>query len=700
MTSLDEPSVKSNTQVWARGRINAMMATAPADQRKPLEELIETRWQQLKSNPNTAAMTSFVGMFDTQFRAGREARLELALQLMDQEGTGSLLTAENLLLQVALQRQDRTQAARATETLARLLIRKNYLEDAAHYYRVIGREFADVVVRDGKTGADLVNELATDKRLLPFLGGDGPVWGPGKVKAGEEHGNFMRPGRLFTFEVEGDPLPYFQRYRLSLNIDFHEFRLTDRATGEEWKKNLERGGNNQFNTLVFNQNTSATARFPARTLGHLIVLQLAHMAYGIDPVNKEVRWAKNLLGASGFTTGSNLMLDPHDGGIELVTTDGFRQRIGGSGPVAPGCLCLQTLDGLLAIDPVSGELLWTRSDVRGNCVVFGDAETLFVVELNRDNRAATGRAIRSQDGVTVDVPDFVNAYQNHVRILGRQLLVKDASSNGVALRLYDLVTGKDVWKKDFPANSHVLQSEDADLCGVVDPTGKVTVLNVSDQKVLLQGTLDPKTIDKALAIHLLQDQNLFYLAVQQPNDPAVNPFGGPYPNVSPDSGVRQLSVNGWFYAFARDTGKMKWRAETRELLLLMEDYKDLPMLLFTSRYQKALGPGGRFGSQQYMALKVLDKRTGKLLFDKPDVQNGAQFHTYNIDRRAGKLELISTNYKFTMNRETNPMSGEKSSKAGPTDPVAAERTAAEQQLRKEIEVRQRALEQEQRSRNP
>ena len=43
------------------------------------------------------------------------------------------------------------------------------MEDAVGLYLQLGKEYPNVVVRDGKTGADFLTNLLTDKRLLPYL---------------------------------------------------------------------------------------------------------------------------------------------------------------------------------------------------------------------------------------------------------------------------------------------------------------------------------------------------------------------------------------------------------------------------------------------------------------------------------------------------------------------------------------------------
>ena len=52
-----------------------------------------------------------------------------------------------------------------------------------------------------------------------------------------------------------------------------------------------------------------------------------------------------------------------DGCLEIIYPDGFRQKVGRSGPVEASYVCLQTRQGLVALDPLKGTTLWTRTDL-------------------------------------------------------------------------------------------------------------------------------------------------------------------------------------------------------------------------------------------------------------------------------------------------------------------------------------------------
>jgi hypothetical protein len=91
---------------------------------------------------------------------------------------------------------------------------------AAAYYRELNRDFAKAPVRGTKTGSDLLNELATDKRFLPFLEESSNPFGSVKIKD-REFGpgtyNLGIPG--FTMVPDGDLTPFARQNRLLLDAN-------------------------------------------------------------------------------------------------------------------------------------------------------------------------------------------------------------------------------------------------------------------------------------------------------------------------------------------------------------------------------------------------------------------------------------------------------------------------------------------------
>jgi tetratricopeptide (TPR) repeat protein len=655
VTTADESSVRAAPDVWAAGRIAAMMSGAKGPSKEPLDKLIAERWEDTLKKSETSSLRQFVAMFGSQFAVGREARLQLAERLMEESGTTSLLDAERHLIMLQGQHEDRTMAGRAVEAFARLLKRKGMLAEAAYAYKILGREFGDVVIRDGKTGADYVNELAADKFLLPYLDGQHFVLS-GKLQVKADAGQFPLNQQVFNFECDTDVSPYFERYKLAYNINFQKFQLIDRHTEkEEWGPRL----NNvvYFQNFLWNNGMTDKKRFPFQRIGHLVVLNMGNMIFGLDPINKQVLWEKNLLGNAGLPPNSNLWLNPADDTIEIMYPNNFREPIGHIGPAEASYAAVLTRDGLTAIDSVSGRTLWTRTGIGPRSHLFGDAQHLFVVEVNADGQLGKGYALRASDGVKLDkVPDFAELFQpppagtrKRLQVLGRHLLLSetDGTSKKLTVRLYDVPTGKDSWKQEFPAGSVAVQSEDRDLVGAVEPDGKFTLFDLRSRKAFFEAKVDPKYLKDVNDARLFVDSRNYYLALNTPVNQNANPGGATWTNIQPTTGMRCTPINGEFYCFNRDTRKMEWHNDVPMNRLLVDHFQDLPMALFTARNNLPAPKGGGWGGQ-VVSVTSIDKSTGKRIYDKTDLpQDYQQFYDMKVDLKNGKIDLVGWNFKVS-----------------------------------------------------
>jgi outer membrane protein assembly factor BamB len=250
------------------------------------------------------------------------------------------------------------------------------------------------------------------------------------------------------------------------------------------------------------------------------------------------------------------------------------------------------------------------------------------------------------------VPDFVPLYGGRLAVLGSQLLLARTGPDGEwALRLYDVPTGKDVWEKKFPAQSRALKSDDPGLAGAVAPDGRVTVVDARTGKELLTTRLKPEDTAAGTEVRLLQDRAQFYLVCSRPSNPMavpVLPQGVPFTSAQLGSGLRTVPANGKVYALDRATGQERWEARLTQQKLFVDDFADLPVLLFASYSPKFTG-GNQFVVTA-MAVTVISKRTGKLLYDEPDILNGQPFHTLRRTE-TGTVELVSATMRIALSPE-------------------------------------------------
>jgi hypothetical protein len=262
------------------------------------------------------------------------------------------------------------------------------------------------------------------------------------------------------------------------------------------------------------------------------------------------------------------------------------------------------------------------------------------VEQDADGKAISTRALRLSDGATVLVPDFTAQFTRRLQVVGRNLLLSESGEKGtITLRLYDIFTGADVWKQAYRDGSVELHSEDPNFTGAVEPDGKVHVVELrTGNKAMTGQMLDPKEdLHQVEVIHLLTDSKRFYLACHALPDPNVVDVQS---NLLSGIGLRDLPVNGMIYSFDRESGGLRWFVEAKYQRLILDQFRELPFLLLTARYEKS--------TRIFIgAARSIEKRSGKIIFYNDNLKNASRFYAVRMDRLAGTVDFVSPTLKVT-----------------------------------------------------
>jgi outer membrane protein assembly factor BamB len=647
---ITEQGVRAQPNVWAQGRITALMGKASPQQRQILEEDIAKRWERISSGKGIDEVRQFVEAFGNLTSTGREARLMLAERLMEQSAN---VEAEQQLLQLYRHEKDMSIRGRAAEALARLMTRTGDPRDlayAAFYYRILAKDYAKVVIRDGKTGADLFSELATDKRFFPYLDDTQTQFIDGNVRVEELPitPNPYNP-QYQVFEPKGDPGPFFQRHALvwtfssqGNGMNAFELILLDRDTGAEiWR--MPKSSTRAIPNMGGTNNT----RYPYFATGHLAVLYLGHTIYAVDLLGKKKLWEKDLYPTSvpcPEPAAQYLLTIDKDAGLQGRNPYGGTENLGQIGPVTSSYVCLRTRDGLSAVDPLTGATLWNKSDVSPQTQIFGDDECVYLVEVRGNQSVGAAQALRCQDGSSVEMPDFTKPYKSRQRVIGGRLLISEGDpATGITLRLYDIRSGKDVWHRQLPANALVLRVEDDELVGVVEPSGKITVTDLRKRQDVLHAAVDDSVyLDKVNDGLLLRDEHYFYVILNRPSEQAVQT--GPWPNVM---NMRAEKVNGTVFSFNSKSGELKWRLPMPSQMILLERFAELPVVVFTAKNNLPVKnqAGNTRGVIPQTTIICVEKNSGKRVYDNersiiygPEKQQ--QFYALRVDRHSGLVDLV------------------------------------------------------------
>jgi hypothetical protein len=267
------------------------------------------------------------------------------------------------------------------------------------------------------------------------------------------------------------------------------------------------------------------------------------------------------------------------------------------------------------------------------------------VDVRSDSQGGSSRAIRGSDGASVEVPEFHSAFQQRPRIFGHHLVVNEFDPTGaLVLRLYDVPTGKDLWKKTLSPQTIVLKTEDPALLSYLDPKGNATVVDLRLPKEVFQASVAEGHADKVNGGLLLEDTGQYFFVLNKPSEHQAPGVGSANSNLGY---MRSAPVNGVVYAFDKQSGQRDWWVQVSSQALLLEQFQQLPMLLFSSIYKVPAGGPGSVAT--VTATLSIDKRTGKRLWDRRDEPTQpplgrTSFHTLQIDAKSGTIDLIATKY--------------------------------------------------------
>jgi len=659
----EEPALRVQPELWVRRQVVGLLQRASAEQRQTLVQEIQREALRLQASGDVVALGALAGLLaEVDGQPGTrlaEVAVWRAERLVETRQRGQMLAAELQLLGLEESIREPGQRARLLLARGRLLIAAGQLQDAADTGQRLGRDFASVVIHDGRTGADLLEDMRTDKRLLPYLEKTRAAWEGRPLRVTEIRGRQTMPLLLPDAldcraddpfgQVPGQTAvpapPSGRNLQLVLEpLDAH-LRLQTRDTQTE----LVRA------PLTLQLPAAAAAGCGSfRMLGHLCLVSVEGQVVALDAIDRRVLWSRNLVREAGIRP--PLMTIPNPlGGVSLQSPDGrMLRRLGLVGPAAATAVYLLTARGLEAVDPISGETRWLRSDVSPFTDGFGDNSHLFLVESSSEelllqrSSLRSLRCFRSSDGVAVAIPDGIDSYRQHVRSLGRCLLVaQEDEQQKRTLRFYDTLTGKDLWRQTFPAETRVLESLRTPVQGMLAPDGGVTLIDLAALQegrpapALPQLRVQPAHMKKAQSGYLLCDAERWYVALHGDKDPDLKIMDGPNPTFNGE--LNGVPIAGWLYAFDRGDGGLRWYSKLACQGLLLNRFEKLPVILCAAAFTRQDGAANPDGAIH--AVRCIDKRTGKLCYNR-EMADTELFTQLLLDSRSGVVELSHPRLKL------------------------------------------------------
>ncbi len=585
----DQPELNVRADAWLRGRLIDLWRESPEPVRHELAQAISSR--------ATAALTAS-SEDQRQFAellGFHPAAAPVMQRLADDcAARGDFSAAEQTLLE--LQRQaDPATAGAAVERLARLMMEFHLGADAAYYYGELETRFAEVVVAGGRTGRQIAVEARIRTAGIHPPADAWRGWRNGEMKL-ERIGVSFTNSYVQDLSITDSPLPFFRNNRLELQQQEQRFEVVQSHTDDvRWSLPMRaRAGSPEGTAAV------------CKAAGHEIVLLNRGVLQSVSPIDGRVNWVHTLESrvvqqAMLYAARQHEPVPPMNPASRLRARSGARTQIDTTGALClanSAAVCYQGRRNLTMLDARTGSVRWTCGGVRGGARVFGNEEVVYV-------HPADGRnpfALRCTDGKRLEIANLAELMLGAMQNYGKDFVLLDGNSrpNRLLLRRFDPLEQRDLWKREFPAQT-LFSALDVRRLAVLDPAaGKFQCVDLSTGELLLLGSVDPGELKGRPEVYAVADFDAVYLLVNQPNR------AGFY-----SEGLPSVRANGTVYAFDA-AGGVRWTCKLDNQNLILERLHQSPVLVFASRQMQQ-----KQNIQVWMLkVEVFDKARGVRLLEE------------------------------------------------------------------------------------
>ena len=261
----------------------------------------------------------------------------------------------------------------------------------------------------------------------------------------------------------------------------------------------------------------------------------------------------------------------------------------------------------------TGEVVWQRASVDPNATLIGDDQR--IVLIHEGNESA--EVFRLFDGRSITTTRFpAGAAARLVASVGADPVMWVSQNFARYLVRFDSLTGEAVWTHEYSNNSLFRPIENR-LVAVGEPDGTFQFRDVVSGEAVIETKSEP--FQNLVAMHILPIRDGFVVfKATAPKDPQI------FPAPLSALGSAQHRIGGSAFAVSRSTGKILWSREMPDLLLSLDQARDLPV--FVLACERRLITPTQFGTEGFL-IAILDSRTGKSLFEQTLTQSTRAYRT-------------------------------------------------------------------------
>ncbi|HEV3303759.1 MAG TPA: PQQ-binding-like beta-propeller repeat protein, partial [Planctomycetaceae bacterium] len=425
--------------------------------------------------------------------------------------------SEQLALWENAAHRDHGRGAEALRKLAELYLSHGERKLGADCYRRLRDDFADVRFADGLGCGELIGRARRDRRLSAEIEMSVPdPWPAEQPQVHIDNVSGVGPN-FYPLPMERTAGSVFERMDVALDREGKTLRFQGEPRATPWDLTLP------VDTPSF-RNFQTLHR--GWGIGQLLIMQDGGDLYGVTPLddggeaNPRFLWHIDLLPAEEAAATDIVMPGGGRGMAGLFTDrtsmiDHLGRPVAKVVAVQPGALCCLDRGSLTAYDPLTGRVLWRRTDVSPADAGSGD-ESLVVL---LDRRGKRVEFLRTLDGKQIAERRLAAKSSELKWLEGRDALIQSVDPGGMRATRIDLLANEIKWTRLFATASHHVRL-DGGRYAVAEPDGTCHLLNamtgvpVTSEKIA--GT------EHCLQLYATGDERRYYIAFSKPFADAEN----------------------------------------------------------------------------------------------------------------------------------------------------------------------------------
>lgn len=604
---------------WLQVQLAALRGDASDAERQAIDGIVAARLEEASQEAGADGLEKLLALFGSHPLADQiRERIVERLTAPD-----TMLEREQLLLRLT-RSPDPARARAATARLAILLREARRPELAAIYYRQLAGELAAAVCLDGKTGSELVAELPAGSDIQLLLAPAKP-WPAGLIETTKPAMSKSLGGshhqRSFDLELRGATAPFFSGVNVAIDSQQQSVLAEDALGRERFRVSLSDGGA-QRRGLQFNGPFNNLPLSYAAVHGDLLLVWLGHHVVAVDTlrakesVGSRFLWSHDLQQQFPGMPSQSVHHRPVNvpwGPARYVAAYAYGKPIGTLGPPTDQGVCFQRFRDLVCVEPVSGEVMWTRKNMPLGCEIFGDEEVVIAAP----PEGGEALVLRMLDGELLG-KRLVPPMENRMTTVGRCLLTWQAEDGKQVVKFSDPWKQQVLWSRPVASGSKGAVAGQ-DVLGIFEPAGKTakfSLVRLADGKVLVDKEKVEPESSAMTGIHLLGMADGYLLLTNGPptnvpQNESIQPAPG---------GMNNPIVTGRLYGFDRD-GKRLWGpVKIDQQGLVLTQPSGLPILTFARHIHHSAANGQ---PDAKTSLLCIDKRNGRVAYQNDSVLNTA-----------------------------------------------------------------------------